>query len=147
MRDQIRCLKWRPDLINGGKCEELRMTYADPSGPSCGNCCDEYKEAYDSFGCADKDPVIHNKKDDRNHYPCGQDCTDEEAVEKCYTEILYKNRCEFGNTGDPYENCTNFANINQLSCDKATKNVCNNVVKNRTGCICDKNGKCYPPPA
>lgn len=144
MIDQIRCLKWRPDLINGGTCEELRMTYADPSGPSCGNCCDEYKEVYDSFGCADKDPVKPVKK-----HGCGQDCSDEKAVEKCYTDILNLHKCEFGspdNSDNFFHNCESSANSYDLMCNTAMQNACKNVLTNSTRCVCDPgpNGKCHP---
>jgi hypothetical protein len=116
--------------------------------PSCGNCCDKYKELHKNL-CegkgSPKDPIIHDKNKDRNSYPCGEDCSDQQTVEKCYTDYLNKQRCEFGNTGDPYQGCSNYANDHQLLCFTAVKDVCNNVVKNRTGCVCDKNGKCHTP--
>jgi hypothetical protein len=136
MRDQIRCLKWRSDLINGGSCEEL---LTDPSN-SCHN---EYKALYDS-SCGGKDPIIHNN--DNNRYPCGQDCADEQTVEKCYTDILNKHKCEFGspnNSGNFLQNCESLANTNDLICNTAAQNACKNVLTNGVRCVCDPNGKCH----
>ena len=146
MRDQIRCLQWRSDLINGGSCEELRMTYDDPSssdGPSCGNCCNEYKALYDS-SCGSKDPIIHDKNKDRNRYPCGQDCSDQLTVEKCYTDILNLHKCEFGsptNSGSFLQNCESVANSNDLICNTEVQNACKNVLANGPALSLCKNKK------
>jgi hypothetical protein len=145
MRDQIRCLKWRGDLINGGTCEELRMTYDDPSssdGPSCGNCCKEYKDLYDS-SCGGKDPIIHDKNKDRNRYPCGQDCSDQQTVEKCYTDIMNSRICDFNspNDSDFLQACSSFANSNDLICYTEAQNACKNVVTNGSARSLCKNKK------
>ena len=92
----------------------------------------------------DKDPVKPVKK-----HGCGQDCSDEKAVEKCYTDILNLHKCEFGspdNSDNFFHNCESSANSYDLMCNTAMQNACKNVLTNSTRCVCDPgpNGKCHP---
>ena len=80
---------------------------------------------------------------------CGQDCSDEKAVEKCYTDILKLHKCEFGspdNSDNFFHNCESSANSYDLLCNTAMQNACKNVLTNSTRCVCDPgpNGKCHP---
>ena len=128
-QDQFRCLKWRPDMLANGGCDELQTAFSDGT---CDKCCQEYKDVYDQL-------CKHDPSKDRNNIQCGQDCSDLNKMSSCYTQFLNSNnqKCEFGspkNSGDFTSNCHNYGESQNLLCNTALTQACQNVLTNSTHC-------------
>jgi hypothetical protein len=120
--------------LDGGQCEELLN--AAKSNPKCADIPDGpdgpdgYLSLYKANCSSHNDPVIHNNNN-RNHYPCGQDCSAPDAS-KCYMDFLNNNKCEFAGphtSGNSHENCVDFADSNGLPCYHIRESACTDVLK------------------
>ena len=111
--------------LDGGQCEELLN--AAKNNPKCADIDDGYLSFYKKAKCSDNDPVNNN----RNQYPCGQDCSAPDAL-KCYMDFLNNNKCEFAGphtSGYSHKNCVDFADSNGLPCYHIREPACTTVMR------------------
>jgi hypothetical protein len=127
--DLLNCLNCYLDqdptrTLDGGQCQELLN--AANNNPDCTL---QYNNLYKKSKCSTNNPI--NNNNNRNHYPCGQDCSAPDAS-KCYMDFLNNNKCEFAGphtSGNSHENCVDFADSNGLPCYHIRESACTDVLK------------------
>jgi hypothetical protein len=119
-------------------CSLLKNNLFDQSD----SCYNDYNNFYNDANCSrffGVPGVITDPSKDRNNIQCGQDCSDLNKMSNCYAQFLNtKNqKCEFGspkNSGDFKSNCHNYGESQNLLCNTALTQACQNVLTNATHC-------------
>lgn len=119
-------------------CGLLKNNLSDPSD----SCYNDYNNFYNDANCSrffGVPGVITDPSKDRNNIQCGQDCSDVNKMSNCYAQFLNNNnqKCEFGspkNSGNFVSNCHNYGESQNLLCNTALTQACQNVLTNANHC-------------
>lgn len=136
---ELRCTPcyFQSGNVDEATCAEL-LNASNDNDESCRQIYTDYYNGKSNCSESNHTPIVPNGNT-KNKIQCGQDCSDVDAMSRCYTDYLNSHnlKCEFGsksNSGNFLENCLNDANSHGLLCNTSVHNACQNVLTNATRC-------------